>query len=424
MFVKNENNFPMKKIVLLMLSAAIIPPLFAQIEPVKEYHEISKDMPLRKRWGGKCGEMEFHLDSLYNYQYRSGSWNIYAKNIYTYTTAGLQDSVLFLDGNNQLNRISRYIYDEEGNTVAFIQRKKYNDQFVDYSRTEYSYQNNETVTTSKTYDFNTGEWNINSIIKQIYYNNTGVHDSTVSFKLMDGIWLRYKKLVYEYYDDGSLFRLYTIPYTGDLFFAEYVYTRDDRNLLTETYETTFKTDSLFAGIDTTKIAKSSYLYDMYSLPDTTYYSVFENGQWVLQRKSKYFWGDITKDKKVTICHHNHTLCVSVNSVKAHLRHGDYLGACVQSKGEKSFLLEEQPAAMDIRRDIQVFPNPAKDILYIRGANITRVELYDLCGKKLQRYVNRGENEIPLELPQLPRGIYLINIHTDSSTITEKIIITD
>jgi hypothetical protein len=32
-------------------------------------------------------------------------------------------------------------------------------------------------------------------------------------------------------------------------------------------------------------------------------------------------------KKVNICHNGHTICVSVNAIKAHLDHGDELGKC-------------------------------------------------------------------------------------------------
>ncbi len=34
-----------------------------------------------------------------------------------------------------------------------------------------------------------------------------------------------------------------------------------------------------------------------------------------------------KNKKVYICHNGHTICVSVNAIKAHLDHGDVLGKC-------------------------------------------------------------------------------------------------
>jgi len=33
------------------------------------------------------------------------------------------------------------------------------------------------------------------------------------------------------------------------------------------------------------------------------------------------------NKKVYICHNGHTICVSVNAIKAHLDHGDVLGEC-------------------------------------------------------------------------------------------------
>jgi len=65
--------------------------------------------------------------------------------------------------------------------------------------------------------------------------------------------------------------------------------------------------------------------------------------------------------------------------------------------------------------LSVFPNPAEDIVYISGENISSVEIKDLSGRIIKQ-----SNETTISIKELQSGIYLFVIQTESGMITKKI----
>jgi len=69
-------------------------------------------------------------------------------------------------------------------------------------------------------------------------------------------------------------------------------------------------------------------------------------------------------------------------------------------------------------EIQVFPNPANDNLYIHSTQKIQTEIYDLTGKLI---LQTSEN--PIKTSVLPNGIYVIRISTNSGQyFTKKLIV--
>ncbi len=69
--------------------------------------------------------------------------------------------------------------------------------------------------------------------------------------------------------------------------------------------------------------------------------------------------------------------------------------------------------------INVFPNPAKDILYIEGLeNNALIQVYDLNGKKL---IEKNINGETLDVKSLTSGVYILNINNFDKTETLKFI---
>jgi len=64
-------------------------------------------------------------------------------------------------------------------------------------------------------------------------------------------------------------------------------------------------------------------------------------------------------------------------------------------------------------DIQVYPNPANDILHIKTANdlIKGVSVSDLLGRPVYSILNQTSAEVNLPLNGLSKGIYILNITT-------------
>ena len=73
--------------------------------------------------------------------------------------------------------------------------------------------------------------------------------------------------------------------------------------------------------------------------------------------------------------------------------------------------------------LEVFPNPAEDIVDIRlDATIQRVELYDQQGRLLQQQVVNGR-QLSMDLGHLPAGVYHLRvIDTDEELYRQKLVL--
>lgn len=72
--------------------------------------------------------------------------------------------------------------------------------------------------------------------------------------------------------------------------------------------------------------------------------------------------------------------------------------------------------------IQVYPNPAHDIINIRGTNLESFRIIDLTGKELKNQIkllNESSNLISIDLQELPNGYYLIQANGEVFPFTKK-----
>lgn len=77
-------------------------------------------------------------------------------------------------------------------------------------------------------------------------------------------------------------------------------------------------------------------------------------------------------------------------------------------------------------EVQVYPNPAKDVLYIstgKQVPVVRVVLLDLSGRAIAQQVYSNLNTMQLILPKIAPGIYVLNVNDGNSSVTKKIEIT-
>jgi hypothetical protein len=66
----------------------------------------------------------------------------------------------------------------------------------------------------------------------------------------------------------------------------------------------------------------------------------------------------------------------------------------------------------------VYPNPTKGLLNIGNADLNKIEVYDISGKKLAEF----EPVTQIDLSSLSKGIYLIKLLSDEGVLIDKIII--
>lgn len=76
--------------------------------------------------------------------------------------------------------------------------------------------------------------------------------------------------------------------------------------------------------------------------------------------------------------------------------------------------------------ITMFPNPAKNLVYIKNGQqkeIQTIDLFDLTGRLVRSFnFNAPKDIFTLELNQLSKGIYIINLYLDDKMISRKLVI--
>ncbi|MEA3446554.1 MAG: M1 family aminopeptidase [Bacteroidota bacterium] len=78
----------------------------------------------------------------------------------------------------------------------------------------------------------------------------------------------------------------------------------------------------------------------------------------------------------------------------------------------------------IREGIKIFPNPAQDKLVFQSgkAIITRVNIFDLSGHKIQSQKGNATKLFELDISALPKGVYVVSCVTEKGSHSQRVII--
>lgn len=101
----------------------------------------------------------------------------------------------------------------------------------------------------------------------------------------------------------------------------------------------------------------------------------------------------------------------------------YIGFHVKSAADMYALLIDD-ISVDIvtgvasveNNEINVYPNPARNVINIDGTNISIVEMYNLVGEKVLSSINKNS----IDVSSLDKGIYFIKIKQGENIFTKKI----
>ena len=70
--------------------------------------------------------------------------------------------------------------------------------------------------------------------------------------------------------------------------------------------------------------------------------------------------------------------------------------------------------------VEIYPNPARDELVVKGESMESIVLYDLTGRRIKEMVVRHEGEATLHVNDLNPGLYLVGIQSPSYNITKLV----
>lgn len=91
--------------------------------------------------------------------------------------------------------------------------------------------------------------------------------------------------------------------------------------------------------------------------------------------------------------------------------------------ENSVEVNTNSAKHPYEQNIQVFPNPASDFIFIKNQNeapIERVRLVNILGQELLEQNNSNKENFELDIHALPEGIYILEMQMDKVKIAKKI----
>ena len=71
------------------------------------------------------------------------------------------------------------------------------------------------------------------------------------------------------------------------------------------------------------------------------------------------------------------------------------------------------------KETKVYPNPAKNVLHVVGADLTQVEIFNIMGQSM---LNISENFETIDIGQLPNGIYFVRLQSKHEQKTVKLVI--
>ena len=66
--------------------------------------------------------------------------------------------------------------------------------------------------------------------------------------------------------------------------------------------------------------------------------------------------------------------------------------------------------------VNIFPNPVKDVLTVKGENMKQVVIYNALGQAVET-INTNDNEVRVNVSAYNNGMYFINVIDNNGEMT-------
>lgn len=83
-------------------------------------------------------------------------------------------------------------------------------------------------------------------------------------------------------------------------------------------------------------------------------------------------------------------------------------------------IEDDAVEENLVGNVNVYPNPVKDILTVETSEYQNVAIYDLAGKCVKEQPVDGV--VNIDMSQMTKGVYFIKMNNENGTVTRKIVV--
>ena len=163
------------------------------------------------------------------------------------------------------------------------------------------------------------------------------------------------------------------------------------------------------------LTQSFTLINKNALQDITVYEVYENG-------SNYFETVLSKDLPYTLAP-NEEVIVNLTLVNFPSEETEAHYFIRSTEGESGYSVHiagDILSVTELSAETKLYPNPTTGQFTVEGANVARVEVYNLVGQK----VHEAEGQVVnINAADWNKGIYLVNIvEQNGAVVTKKLVV--
>jgi len=369
----------------------------------------------------KCDTRVEQLDSLVNYRLNDADSSYKPAYVIKYSQNEdgntLTAERLDLPGRTPVY-YQTFEYNVSGKLSSFLNREWKNETWTDTQLTEYLYDENDNLSQEILYRKDASN-NWEAYQQHIYSYEGGIIISyTRQVKDTNGNWYDYSHHYYIYDNAGNLTILYGRYINTNEIFWRRTTQFNDKNKPTERVLEILKYDPVVKKNVLKNVNHQNYTYNIYGDVDELFTDEWLNESWKYTNKHIYYYS-IIPGKKVSICHNGIHICVSAFAVKAHLEHGDILGACPDRPDDTCRCRCDEdtryvkPTNGRGERRTKIWPVPFNSEINIDLSNEkTEYSTISLCnanGTIIMSEKINGRESITLNPPNLMSGAYLIRL---------------
>ena len=99
-------------------------------------------------------------------------------------------------------------------------------------------------------------------------------------------------------------------------------------------------------------------------------------------------------------------------------------SCLTLSGSTQFVVEVEGdllSVTELSTVTNLYPNPATGNFTVEGANVAKVEVYNLVGQKV--FEQQGNKVVNIDVSSWNKGLYLVNITNENGSVeTHKLVV--